>query len=298
MRVIPFSIPKESPEAFRVQVDELPRMYDHLHQHPEIQLTYIVKSEGTLLAGDYIGRFAAGDIFVLGSNQPHVFRNDAVYGRKGNSAKAISIFFDEHTLGQAFWQLPEMRTLNYFIQNSHGGFKLMGKQKKIVGGLMEKMADEKGIPKLILFLHILSCFDKKKDLLVLSDSPLNKNLSSYDSKRLNSVLEFTFKEFRRPIKLSEIARITNLTPQAFCKYFKTRTRKTYVQFLNDIRIQHAVRLLNNEEESIATIAYQSGFGNLSHFNRTFKAITGMTPRDFLKHSAFRLNVSVSPESTS
>ena len=290
MRVIPFSIPKESPEAFRVQVDELPRMYDHLHQHPEIQLTCIIKSEGTLLAGDYIGRFAPGDVFVLGSNQPHVFRNDDGYGRKGNTAKAISVFFDENTLGKDFWQLPEMRQLNYFIQNSHGGFKLMGKQKKIVGVMMEKMADEKGVQKLILFLNILSCFDKKKDLMVLSGSPLNKNLNSYDGKRLNRVLEFTFKEFQRPIEMFEIARLANLSVPAFCKYFKTRTRKTYIHFLQEIRIQHAVRLLHSADDSISSIAYLSGFVNLSHFNRTFKTITGCTPSDYQKQNIFKTNL--------
>jgi AraC-like DNA-binding protein len=297
MKVIPFSIPKDTQEAFRVQVDELPRLYDHLHQHPEIQLTCILESEGTLLAGDYIGRFSPGDVFVLGSNQPHVFRNDPGYGRKGKNAKSISVFFDESSLGEAFWNLPEMRPLNYFIRNSGAGFKLSGKQKEVVAGLLGQMISEKGIQRLILFLKILSCFEKKKNLQFLSANTVNKNLKSYDGKRLNEVLAFTFQEFHRPIELSEISRMANLTPQAFCKYFKTRTRKTYVQFLNEIRIQHAVRLLNNDEESIATIAYQSGFGNLSHFNRTFKAITGITPRDFLKQSAYRLNVIGMPEAT-
>jgi AraC-like DNA-binding protein len=298
MKVIPFSIPKDTREAFRVQVDEIPRLYDHLHQHPEIQLTSIIESEGTLLAGDYIGRFAPGDVFVLGSNQPHVFRNDPGFGRKGKNAKAISVFFDESTLGEAFWNLPEIRPLKYFIRNSAAGFRLAGKHQQEVASLMGQMIAAKGIQKLIIFLKILSCFEKKKALQVLSGSTVNKNIKSYDGKRLNLVLEFTFHEFHRPIELSEIARLANLTPQAFCKYFKTRTRKTYVQFLNEIRIQHAVRLLNMDEESIAAIAFQSGFGNLSHFNRTFKSTTGMTPMEYQKESAFRMNVIGMPVATS
>ncbi len=290
MRVIPFSIPKDTSEAFRVQVDELPRLYDYLHQHPEIQLTCIIESEGTLLAGDYIGRFVPGDVFVLGSNQPHVFRNDPVYGKKGKNAKTISLFFDASTFGETFWNLPEIHSLKYFIRNSAAGFRLMGKQKELVGHLLNQIIVEKGIQRLIIFLKILSCFEKRKSLQVLSGSSINKNLKSYDGKRLNLVLEFTFREFHRAIELSEIASLANLTPQAFCKYFKTRTRKTYVQFLNEIRIQHAVRLLNQEAESIASIAYQSGFANLSHFNRTFKALIGMAPRNYLEQSGFNLNV--------
>jgi AraC-like DNA-binding protein len=290
MKVIPFSIPKDTNEAFRVQIDELPRLYDHLHQHPEIQLTCILESEGTLLAGDYIGRFVPGDVFVLGSNQPHVFRNDAVYGSKGKNAKAISLFFDESTLGETFWNLPEIHSLKYFLRNSAAGFRLIGKQKEIVTDLLNQIINEKGIQRLIIFLKILSSFEKKKSLLVLSESALNKNLKSYDGKRLNLILAFTFREFHRTIELSEVAGLANLTPQAFCKYFKTRTRKSYVQFLNEIRIQHAVRMLNVNEDSISAIAYHSGFVNLSHFNRTFKAITGMTPSDYLKQSVFRMNI--------
>jgi AraC-like DNA-binding protein len=297
MRVIPFSIPKDTSEAFRVQVDELPRLYDYLHQHPEIQLTCIIESEGTLLAGDYIGRFESGDVFVLGSNQPHVFRNDPVYGKKGKNAKAISLFFDESTFGELFWNLPEIHSLKYFIRNSDAGFRLMGKQRELVGQLLNQIIVEKGIQRLIIFLKILSCFEKRKYLQVLSGSAVNKNLKSYDGKRLNLVLEFTFREFHRAIELSEIAGLANLTPQAFCKYFKTRTRKTYVQFLNEIRIQHAIRLLIQDAESIASIAYKSGFVNLSHFNRTFKAITGMAPRDYLEQSGFNLNVIGIPETT-
>jgi AraC-like DNA-binding protein len=289
MRVIPFSIPKDTSEAFRVQIDEMPRLYDHLHQHPEIQLTCILESEGTLLAGDYIGRFEPGDVFVLGSNQPHVFRNDPAYGKKSRHAKAISLFFDESTLGEAFWNLPEISSLKYFIRNSAGGFRLVGKQKEIVTNLLSQLIAEKGLQRLIIFLKILSCFEKKKALIALSGSSLNKNLKSYDGNRLNLVLKFTFQEFHRPIELTEIARLANLTPQAFCKYFKTRTRKTYVQFLNEIRIQHAVRLLNNDAASIASIAYQSGFLNLSHFNRTFKAVMQMPPRDYQKQSVFGIN---------
>ena len=290
MRVIPFSIPKDTNEAFRVQIDESPRLYDYLHAHPEIQLTCIIESEGTLIAGDYIGRFEPGDVFVLGSNQPHVFRNDPAYGKKRKNAKAISLFFDESTFGETFWNLPEIYSLKYFIRNSAAGFRLTGKPKELVADFLRQMIEEKGIQRLIIFMKILSCFEKKKALLVLSGSSVNKNLKSYDGKRLNLVLEFTFREFHRSIELTEIARLANLTPQAFCKYFKTRTRKTYVQFLNEIRIQHAVRLLNGDDESIASIAYQSGFVNLSHFNRTFKAVMSITPREYLKQSAFRMNV--------
>jgi quercetin dioxygenase-like cupin family protein len=93
MKVVPFQIPKTGNESIKVQADHLPHLYNHLHQHPEIQVTLITKSSGTLIAGDYVGRFNEGDVFVIGSNQPHVFRNDAVYFKKKMTASSITVFF-------------------------------------------------------------------------------------------------------------------------------------------------------------------------------------------------------------
>src|SRR5882724_11161699 len=132
MRVVPFRIPRSSQEAFRVQVDDIPYLYNHLHQHPELQVTLIQQSEGTLLAGDYLGRFAAGDVFIIGSGQPHVFRNDEKYFRGEGRAISISIFFDDSTLGENFWQLPELNFLRQFLHNSFGGFRVVGSKRELL----------------------------------------------------------------------------------------------------------------------------------------------------------------------
>ena len=123
MKVVPFQIPKVTEEAFRVQVDVAPHLYNHLHQHPEIQLTLIKESNGTLIAGDYVGPFHMGDVFVIGGNQAHVFRNDEKFFSKRSRAIAITIFFDETTFGENFWMLEEMKPLQQFLKNSSGGLE-------------------------------------------------------------------------------------------------------------------------------------------------------------------------------
>lgn len=284
MKIVPFQIPKNTAEAFRVQVDNLPHFYNHLHQHPEIQLTLIKESHGTLIAGDYVGPFHAGDIFVIGSNQPHVFRNDEKFFTKKNKAVGITVFFDETTLGENFWMLQETKALQYFLKNSSGGFRVTGKKKKILAEKLAAITHVQAIERLIIFLEILKELSTRKEMQPLSKPIIQRNIKTYDGNRLNKIIEFTFREFQRTITLKEVSALANLTPEAFCKYFKTRTRKTYINFLNEIRVNHACRLLT-EDKSIAAICYDSGFTNLSNFNRIFKKIKQASPGEWRKINA-------------
>lgn len=284
MKVVPFKIPKNMEEALKVQVDEIPHLYNQLHQHPEIQLTVIKESHGTLIAGDYVGPFHAGDVFVIGSNQSHVFRNDEKFFKKRSKAVAITIFFDETTLGEKFWQLQETKSLQQFFRNSGGGFRITGKKKRALAEKLASIAHKDGIERLIIFLEIIKELNNRKEMQPLSKPIIQRNIRTYDGNRLNKILEFTFREFQRTINLSEVAALANLTPEAFCKYFKTRTRKTYVSFLNEIRVNHACRLLT-EERSISDICYDSGFTNLSNFNRIFRRIKKLSPGEWRKMNA-------------
>lgn len=281
MKIVPFQIPKNTQEAFRVQVDELPHLYNHLHQHPEIQLTLIKESHGTLVAGDYVGPFHTGDVFVIGSNQPHVFRNDEKFFRKKSKAVAITVFFDETTLGENFWQLQEIKPLHFFLKNSSGGYRITGKKRKKLAEYLSIIAAVSGIERIIIFLQILQELSGKKEMQPLTKSIIQRNIKTYDGNRLNKVIEFTFREFSRTITLKEVAALANLTPEAFCKYFKTRTRKTYISFLNEIRVNHACRLLT-EDKSIAGICYDCGFTNLSNFNRIFRKLKKVSPGEWRK----------------
>ena len=281
MKIVPFQIPKNAEEAIRVQVDDMPHLYNHLHQHPEIQLTVVNESHGTLIAGDYVGPFHAGDVFVIGGNQPHVFRNDEKFFKKRSRALAITVFFDESTLGENFWLLEEMKPLQQFLKNSSGGFRITGKKKKLLAEKIISIAKVQGIDRLIIFLEILKELGSRKEMQPLSKPIIQRNIKTYDGSRLNKVIEFTFKEFQRTITLKEVSTLANLTPEAFCKYFKTRTRKTYINFLNEIRINHACRLLT-EDRTIADICYDSGFTNLSNFNRIFKKIKQVSPNGWRK----------------
>lgn len=287
MKVVPFNVPHISKEAFRSQIDELQHFYDELHAHPEIQIMLILKSEGTLIAGDYVGRFTAGDLFVIGSNLPHVFRNDKAYYSSVRRLKAhsISLYFNQHYLGEHFWQLDEMGPVRNFVEKAGRGLKIYGRTKDNIEKEVVRVSKLKGIEKIISFFEILKLLTASKELKPLSVSHHQQGYSESEGKRMNNILQFTFQESHRKIYIDEVADIANLSPEAFCRYFKIRTGKTYTSFLNEVRISNACKLLINKDLSVQDVCFQVGFINLSNFNRAFKRITSKTPSNYISRNS-------------
>lgn len=283
MKVLPFTVPKTSKEAFRLQVDDVPYLYDKLHQHPEIQIMLIVEGEGTLIAGDYVGRFQSGDLFILGSNLPHVFRNDENYYQPKSKlrAHAVSIYFNESYFGEQFWQLDELSVIRSLATQAERGLVVEGRLKADVIEFIKIIQRQNGLSKIILFFQALKAVTESKELKPLSVSAYTEGYTLQEGKRMNDILHFTFRESHRKIYIDEVAQVANLSTEAFCRYFKLRTMKTYTNFLNEVRISQACKLLIQNEVSIQEICQQSGFSNLSNFNRIFKKVKGKTPNTYL-----------------
>jgi len=283
MKVLPFKIPKTETESFRIQIDESPYFYDTLHKHDEIQITLIVKSEGTLICGDYIGEFEEGDLFIVGANQPHVLRNNKeFYEDDSSGAYAISLFFDRNSFGRDFFGLPESNELNVFLKRTKRGLKFSDKIRDKIKPIMFSIGYQVGINRIIEMLKVIQLLAEAADYSYLASPHEIKDYDETEGKRMNLIFQFTLKEYYRDITLAEVADLASMTSNAFCRYFKKRTRKTYVNFLNEIRIASACKLLKNKDLTIAQICYQSGFNNLSHFNRNFKKIQGCSPSEYVK----------------
>lgn len=259
--------------------------YDKFHQHHEIQLTYIIKGKGTLLMEDYMGEYNAGDIFIIGSNAAHLFRSDidASLPIDEIQSHSISIFFDPYFLGPKFLEVAETFELAKWFTKTSRGLKVLQPASAEIAHLMSKIQEKEALERLITFLSILNILAESEETVFLSKSTENKILpSSAADSRLQQVMTFSYQEFHREIKLEEVANIAHLTVPAFCKYFKLHTRKTYVEFLNEIRISKACQLLRNKEFSVGQIADKVGFNNIANFNRRFKQINGLTPSAYRK----------------
>lgn len=282
VKVLPFKVSKTINSSFLVQVDDQPHFYDILHKHPELQLTLILESDGTALIGDYVGNFRAGDIFLINSNVPHVFKNDRKYYLEDADQRAygISIFFEETIFGEKFFQLPETQAVGQFLQKRQS-IKLHADTASLLKPKIINLQTCQQLSRIIEMLSILEILAAAENHVVLT-SDITHDYTESQAKRLNDIYQFTMDEFQRNITLEEVADVSNMTVHSFCRYFKKRTRKTYIEFLTEIRISYACKMLQKEDLSITAICDLCGFNNLSNFNRKFRKITGYTPTVFRK----------------
>jgi YesN/AraC family two-component response regulator len=285
MKVIPFTIPVPKNKSIIVEEDRLPYFYNFLHRHQEIQLTWIIKGEGTLIAGNYTQHFQAGDIYIIGANQPHIFKSDPAYfdKRKKLSVHSMTIFFSEKGELAGLFQLPEMKKVQKWIALSSNGYKITEENKTAIIDMINMVHRTEGAQQVLHFINLLHQLSSLKQIQPLSTAFQEQLFTEAEGLRLNNIYQYTLQHFDEPIALQQVADIAHFTVPAFCRYFKKRTRKTYISFLNEVRINEACKLLLSKKlEGIAAIAYSCGFSNVSSFNRTFKQVTGKSPREYLR----------------
>ena len=275
-------VPSYDNYSFRVSPETVPYLYNPFHYHAELELTYILKSDGTRFVGDHIERFKSGDLVLVGSNLPHCWKNDSQYFQRnsGLEAKIIVVHFKEDFAGPGFFQLSELAHIGQLIRDAKMGIKFYGKDKKKICEQLRKLVESQGAERLTTLIHILDLMAKaeKKEALCSFYSP--SNLSSENIDRLNKIFEYSLERLNENITLKEVSNLVSLTPTSFCRYFKLHTRKTYRQFLNELKVAHICRLLQQTDMSIAHIAYDNGYNNLSHFVRTFKRMKGLKPLEY------------------
>ena len=275
MKVYPFKIPKPVDEHLIVQIDKEPIFYNRLHQHEEIQISHIINGNGKLLVGDSVHQFSAGDTYVIGSNLPHIFKSIS----QEKDAHMVTVFFTDKSFGSDFFMLPYFKDLKQFFFNATTGFKVIT-NKEIIAQQLIELQSQNRLKRFISFLELL------ENLSQISTEPLSsfiysKTLSVNEGERLQEIFDFVLKNFQQSISLDEISKMAFMTPNAFCKFFKQRTNKTFFQFLIELRIEHACQLLSSEKElNINLVSDMSGFNSISNFNKKFKKLKGITPTQY------------------
>lgn len=281
-KVIPFKIPKSSKEFVRFQVDASRHFYDKLHQHPEWQLTVILEGRGQLMVGDYLGRFQPGDVFLFSANMPHVFRSDPEYFDPNGDKHSLghTLFFDFDALGKSVWEVAEFFPLQQWLQQTKGCYTLMAQTRDSVGEQLRAFDSKKGWDRLMTTFGILRQMQDPSNLRLLNRLTPMRDFTESEGKRMAQVMSFILAQSHRNVELQEVADVAIMTKEAFCRFFKERTGKTFTEYLNQIRIQQACKLLLETDLSISQIAFQVGFQNLSYFNRTFRKLGGSTPKAY------------------
>lgn len=275
MKVLPFNIIKSKRDSLILQEDKERVFYSQLHQHKEIQISLILKGTGSLVVGNTVNRYNEGNILVFGSNLPHVFKSDE---NVLEDSHMITLFFTKDSFGIGFFETEELKRLHSFFKKAENGFKISASKRIILN--LETLFKASKLDRFIGFLTLLKQVNNSKHK-TLSSFVSFKKFSDNEGKRMNAVYSYTLSNFQKSITLDRISEEAAMTKNAFCKYFKKRTNKTYTTFLNELRIEKSCNLLQtNTEYTIAEIAEKSGFQNISNFNRIFKRFKKVSPREF------------------
>lgn len=280
MKVYPFKIAKPLHQNLIVQEDHLPSFYGQLHQHKEIQLSLIVKGRGKLIVGDSVHRFSSGDFFAISSHSPHLFINE--YADAG--IHMVSLFFTESTFGETFFELQELKEVRPFFKLAASGFQLCS-DRSLISELVFEVLRSDGVSRFIGFLNLLKALCQV-NLKPLTQFVYPKEIGSSKGSRMQKIIDYTIRNFQSEIDLGAASKIVHMTPNAFCRFFKQHTNKTFFQFLIELRIEHACQLLqkNRNGNSILEISEQSGFKSISNFNRQFKKHKGIVPSQYISES--------------
>jgi AraC-like DNA-binding protein len=283
MRPQLLKISKGPGHSFSVRQDLYP-INNRWHYHSEVELIHLKKGEGTQFVGDNISRFKSGDVIIVGSNLPHYWRFDDIYYEEDSKVKAdVRVaHFQEKFWGEQFLDLPENLSIRNALEKSKRGIRISGKTRQLVADILESLMKAEGYHRVVLLMEALSAIGSCSNLTYLSSIGFKQDLVEAENDRINTIYDYSIRNFRNKIQLEEIAAMANISPNSFCRYFKSRTRKTFSQFLIELRVGHACKLLIENNLSIKQICYESGFNNFTSFHKYFKMITGKSPLTYQK----------------
>lgn len=271
-------------QSFSVRRDLVPYMNNKWHYHPEVELIHFKKGLGTQFIGDSIKSFRSGDIVLVGAHLAHYWRFDDMYFKDPSkiSADVRVAHFCENFWGDNFLNLPENKSIKILLEKGRRGLQVNGKVKLKVAELLEQMLTAEGTKRLMLLIEALSIIATCNQTVPLSSIGFKHDYEESENNRINAIYDYTLANFRRKIHLEEIAGVAVISPNSFCRYFKSKTRKTYSRFLTEIRVGHACKLLMENKLNIKQLCYESGFNNLASFHKYFKITTGKSPLNYQK----------------
>lgn len=279
MKLFQETILPDCRESFVARRFEDAHFSSPFHQHPEIELTYIVRSSGTRIVGDHIAHFTAGDLCMIGENLPHVFRNN-----KNLKEKAISevLHFPRDLANGFIDDAPELGAFAQLLEQASRGLCFGPETARQVGHRITEMRKAVGTKRWRLFFEIVELLCQSSERSVLCSPGYTGDLPAEKDDRIQRACQYILEHYQEPLPHNEMAQRIHLTKSHFSRIFKRATKKTYQEFLSEVRLGHACRLLAETARPVVDIAFDSGFNNLSNFNRRFREAYGTSPRGYRK----------------
>ena len=269
-------ISRDTGSSFRILLT--PNLNDvfYWHFHPEYELVFVEGASGTRHIGDHISRYVDGDLVFIGPNIPHL---NFDYGVK-STCETIVVQLKEDFLGKEFLLVPEIARIKQLFEDSKYGLSFDEETKRIVGKRLRNLTCLTGFEQLIELLQIFQLLSVSRRQILNSRHIANESIGK-DQKRIEKIYHYVEVNFQEKPDVNDLARQCNLSTAAFCRYFRKVTGMTFTDFVNQYRITQAKKLLL-QKQSVTTACLDSGFNNLSYFNKTFKKLTGENPSEFRK----------------
>jgi AraC-like DNA-binding protein len=270
--------------SFSIRLDRQPNFGRIWHYHPELELHYTIQGEGLRFIGDNISNFKAGDLILVGENLPHTWRCPERYYQQDENlcVEAVVMQFSPDCMGRDFLNLPEAYLIPKLYEKAKKGMLIQGLAKEKIIQLLHAALAASNLEKLICFIKILQTLAETDEYESIASAHAFYRSSESDTIRLNNIFTYSMANYKKEITLEMIAGVSNLSVTSFCRYFKMMTRKTYFDFLVEIRISHACRMLVEDKYPINVICFECGFNNVSNFYRHFKKVTGLKPFEYKK----------------
>ncbi len=255
-----------------------------LHSHEELELNLIINAQGARrIIGDHIGEIDDMELVLVGSNLPHYW---ATHKCKSKEIREVTLQFHKDLFDEKFLRRNQLGFIRNMMERSAKGILFSKLTIKQIMPRLNGLNQKQGFDSVLELLSILHDLSISRNMHVLSDSTFNNTEFSYNSRRIEKALEFMNQNFQKAITLNEVAKLTNMANVSFSRFFKARTGITFMDSLLELRLGNASRLLIDTTQSIAEVAYNCGFNNISNFNRLFKKKKKCTPREFRENYSY------------
>ncbi|MEF8846240.1 MAG: AraC family transcriptional regulator [Bacteroidales bacterium] len=279
MKFIKHKIPVPENESFMVHELEQCSKRDVIHSHKNYELNYMVNARGRRFVEGNIANFREGDLVMMGPEVAHGWE----ITNKKDSPTSITIHFAEDFFKTGLFDIPEFKCLRNILDQSKYGLYFQGIQPNIIERELRILMGRDGFDSMIQLLRILRYLSRTKDIHLLSNPGYMWGGRLSNDERINKIYDYVFRNFHNDINLEKVAGLVNLSESAFCTYFKKNTKHSFFTFLKEVKINFACKLLTTENnKTIAEICFESGYRNIANFNRQFKEITGLSPREYRK----------------
>lgn len=251
------------------------------HYHNNYEISFITEGSGKRIVADSIEEFQPGDLVFIGKNIPHVWMADkAAMAPTQRKLEMVYLQFTDEVLNPGILLLPEFINIANALVLSERGIRIKDKTLNEVSNLMLQLPYLNNFDRMIVFLELMNIIGGSTNYTFLASNDYIKKRFSTKNKRIEAIHQYLMKNYRAEIDLAAIADMVNMAEGSVCRFFKGQMGMTIFEYLNKLKVDFATQLLMDKNLSIAEVAEDSGFNNLSHFNKQFKKVTNLQPTEY------------------